>query len=66
MASLRELKTIVRSATTAMTSVPKPFKFLKTHYQPLADHYASKEDSDVKVPFPSSRQNMLTSSQCSP
>jgi 26S proteasome regulatory subunit N1 len=34
-ASLRELKHIVRSATTAMTSVPKPFKFLKTHYPSL-------------------------------
>lgn len=39
MASLQELKTIVRSATTAMTSVPKPFKFLKAHYPALVDHY---------------------------
>lgn len=45
MASLKELKNIVRSATTAMTSVPKPFKFLKTHYQLLIDHYNTKEDS---------------------
>jgi 26S proteasome regulatory subunit N1 len=39
----------VQSATTAMTSVPKPFKFLKTHYQPLVDHFNSKEDSQEKV-----------------
>lgn len=45
MSSLRELKTIVRSATTALTSVPKPFKFMKTHYEPLIEHYNTKEDS---------------------
>ena len=49
MASLRELKVIVRSATTAMTSVPKPFKFLKTHYQILVDHFNTVPDSPEKV-----------------
>lgn len=43
--SLKQLKNIVRSATTAMTSVPKPFKFLKSHYQTLVDHFNKKEDS---------------------
>lgn len=51
MASLKELKNIVRSATTAMTSVPKPFKFLKTHYQLLIDHYNTKEDSQEKAEY---------------
>ena len=49
MASLKELKNIVRSATTALTSVPKPFKFLKTHYQSLTDHYNSQKDSPETV-----------------
>lgn len=44
MSSLKELITIVRSATTALTSVPKPFKFLKTHYQELTNHYNGKQD----------------------
>lgn len=59
MASLKELKNIVRSATTAMTSVPKPFKFLKTHYQLLIDHYNTKEDSQEKVIRKIFRQNTL-------
>jgi len=49
MGSLNELKGIVRSATTALTSVPKPFKFLKTHYQSLTDHYNTQNDSPQKV-----------------
>jgi 26S proteasome regulatory subunit N1 len=49
MASLKELKTIVRSATTALTSVPKPFKFLKTHYASLTAQYDKLPDSDQKV-----------------
>jgi len=49
MGSLKELKTIVRSATTALTSVPKPFKFLKTHYAILTQQYDKLADSDQKV-----------------
>jgi len=45
LASIKELKHIVKSATTAMTSVPKPFKFLKTHYQPLTEHFKGLPDS---------------------
>ena len=61
MSSLGELKNIVRSATTALTSVPKPFKFLKTHYQPLIDHYNSVGDSPSKVGLSLFRLNMLIS-----
>lgn len=28
-----------------MTSVPKPFKFLKTHYEALSNHYETLTDS---------------------
>lgn len=32
-----------------MTSVPRPFKFLKTHYQALTDNFNTLPDSDYKV-----------------
>lgn len=51
MSSLQELKNIVRSATTAMTSVPKPFKFLKAHYASLVEHYNGLPDCPEKVPL---------------
>lgn len=46
--SLELLKTEVRTATTSMTSVPKPFKFLKDHYQSLVDLYEKLEVSLFK------------------
>jgi 26S proteasome regulatory subunit N1 len=64
MSSLRELKTIVRSATTAMTSVPKPFKFLKSHYQALTEHYNSRPDSPDKVLPRPLRASTPTSCRC--
>jgi hypothetical protein len=39
---------IVKSATRTMTSVPKPFKFLKTHYKPLSDYFESLAESEHK------------------
>ena len=65
MTSLKELITLVRSATTALTSVPKPFKFLKTHYQELTTHYKGKADCPEKVipvPFSSIMQISYLSS----
>ena len=32
-----------------MTSVPKPFKFLKDHYENLVKFYETAVDSDFKV-----------------
>ena len=61
MSSLKELTTIVRSSTTALTSVPKPFKFLKTHYQDLATHYNGKADCPEKVIPVRFRPNMQIS-----
>jgi 26S proteasome regulatory subunit N1 len=45
LASIKELNHIVKSATSAMTSVPKPFKFLKTHYAPLTELFKALPDS---------------------
>lgn len=33
----------IRTATSSMTSVPKPLKFLKEHYVPLKNHFRSLE-----------------------
>lgn len=39
--SIELMKKEVKESTTTMTSVPKPFKFIKTHYAPLVKHYAA-------------------------
>lgn len=40
---------LVKSATRTMTSVPKPFKFLKTYYKQLTDHFSTLKDGAHKV-----------------
>ena len=35
----------IREATTSMTSVPKPLKFLRPQYQRLKDSYATMKDA---------------------
>jgi len=49
--SLDTLKKIVKDSTTSMTSVPKPFKFLKEHYKNLTAHYDRMTPSFLKVIF---------------
>lgn len=49
--SLTELIEIVKSETRSMTSVPKPFKFLKTYYKQLTDHFATLADGAHKVKY---------------
>jgi len=46
--SLDTLKKIVKDSTTSMTSVPKPFKFLKEHYKNLTAHYDRMTPSFLK------------------
>jgi len=38
----------IREATTSMTSVPKPLKFLRPHYQTLKAAYGNLTDADNK------------------
>ncbi|RMZ75668.1 hypothetical protein DV737_g5169, partial [Chaetothyriales sp. CBS 132003] len=38
--SLDQIKTFIRTATSSMTAVPKPLKFLRPHYDDLAAVYA--------------------------
>lgn len=38
--ALETIRSEIRSATSSMTSVPKPLKFLRDHFLPLKKHYA--------------------------
>lgn len=40
--ALETIRTEIRSATSSMTSVPKPLKFLRPHFIPLKTFYAQK------------------------
>nr|GME13348.1 26S proteasome non-ATPase regulatory subunit 2 homolog A-like [Ipomoea batatas] len=48
MAALESMRQEIRSATSSMTSVPKPLKFLRPHYGTLKLHYEKMPDSDTK------------------
>ena len=41
--ALETMRKEIRSATSTMTSVPKPLKFLRPHYSTLVDFYNTKE-----------------------
>ncbi|KAG5463469.1 MAG: hypothetical protein BJ554DRAFT_7256 [Olpidium bornovanus] len=50
--ALETLRTLIRTSTSSMTSVPKPLKFLRPHYSSLkADVYERWPDSDNKASF---------------
>ncbi|CAG2160860.1 unnamed protein product [Oppiella nova] len=46
--ALESLRQHIKSATTSMTSVPKPLKFLRPHYQTLKDLYSQMPSEDTK------------------
>lgn len=46
--ALQQVANEIRLATTSMTSVPKPLKFLRAHYQTLVDIYGRTSDAEVK------------------
>jgi hypothetical protein len=39
----------IRSATSSMTSVPKPLKFLRPHYGALKSFFETMPESELKV-----------------
>lgn len=48
--ALETIRSEIRSATSSMTSVPKPLKFLRPHFAPLRKYYANDlEDGPNKV-----------------
>jgi len=44
--ALESLRTQIRASTSSMTSVPKPLKFLRNHFETLKDLYTKWPDSD--------------------
>nr|XP_012141686.1 PREDICTED: 26S proteasome non-ATPase regulatory subunit 2 isoform X2 [Megachile rotundata] len=48
LVSLCQLRLLMQTATTSMTSVPKPLKYLKNSYEPLKQAYSRIESADVK------------------
>ncbi|KAL2920257.1 proteasome regulatory particle base subunit [Polyrhizophydium stewartii] len=46
--SLETLRTLIRTSTSSMTSVPKPLKFLRSHYPTMNEIFESWPDSDIK------------------
>ncbi|XP_022848513.1 26S proteasome non-ATPase regulatory subunit 2 homolog A-like [Olea europaea var. sylvestris] len=47
-AALESMRQEIRTATSSMTSVPKPLKFLRPHYGTLQAYYEKMADSDLK------------------
>ncbi|CAG8766649.1 978_t:CDS:2, partial [Racocetra fulgida] len=46
--ALESLRTLIRTSTSSMTSVPKPLKFLRPHYATVTEIYESWPESDNK------------------
>jgi 26S proteasome regulatory subunit N1 len=49
MPSLEAMRTLIRAATTSMTSVPKPLKFLRPHYATLKTIYEKIVEPNAKA-----------------
>jgi 26S proteasome regulatory subunit N1 len=47
--ALENLKKEIRSATSSMTSVPKPLKFLRPHYENLKKFHEQMREAENKV-----------------
>ncbi|ESO97305.1 hypothetical protein LOTGIDRAFT_187615 [Lottia gigantea] len=46
--ALESLRTLIRASTTSMTSVPKPLKYLRPHYDSLKEIHEKIKDKDTK------------------
>ncbi|KAI8925728.1 armadillo-type protein [Entophlyctis helioformis] len=46
--ALETLRTLIRTSTSSMTSVPKPLKFLRPHYGDLKEVFEKWPESEVK------------------
>lgn len=47
--ALVSMRDTIRSATASMTSVPKPLKFLRPHYDTITAFYETVADEELKV-----------------
>jgi 26S proteasome regulatory subunit N1 len=50
MNALTAMAKEIREATSSMTSVPKPLKFLRPHYATLKEHYVRETEDEVRPP----------------
>nr|CAD7599168.1 unnamed protein product [Timema genevievae] len=46
--ALECLRDLIRTSTTSMTSVPKPLKYLRTHYNTIKEAYLRMKDPEVQ------------------
>lgn len=51
LVSLSQLRLLMQTSTTSMTSVPKPLKYLRNSYEPLKKAYNNIQQNDVKQQF---------------
>lgn len=42
------MRSLIRAATTSMTSVPKPLKFMRPHYKKMKEIYEQMQQSTIK------------------
>ncbi|KAL2466538.1 26S proteasome non-ATPase regulatory subunit 2B [Abeliophyllum distichum] len=62
-AALESLRQEIRTATSSRTSVPKPLKFLRPHFEMLQAYYEEMADSGLKGPFVSCDGDGFANSQ---
>uniref|UniRef100_A0A8R1ES11 RPN1_RPN2_N domain-containing protein n=1 Tax=Caenorhabditis japonica TaxID=281687 RepID=A0A8R1ES11_CAEJA len=46
--ALETMRSLIRASTTSMTSVPKPLKFMRPHYNKMKEIYLGMQIQDVK------------------
>ena len=47
--AVNEIKSEIEGATSSMTSVPKPLKFLSPHFDKMKEIYEQQTDEGLKV-----------------
>lgn len=61
--ALETLRHEIRTATSSMTSIPKPLKFLRPHYNKLKESFEKVTDADNKVSSDACRRGRFFHSQ---
>ncbi|XP_012287501.1 26S proteasome non-ATPase regulatory subunit 2 [Orussus abietinus] len=51
LGALGQLRVLIRTSTTSMTSVPKPLKYLREHYDTLKEAYSRVSRKEIKSRF---------------
>lgn len=47
--ALESMRTLIRTSTTSMTSVPKPLKFMRPHYNKMKAIFEKLDEGQTKV-----------------